>query len=508
MGILVVILGVVIFTFVVALIAPVVKGVFTDTSPAINTTEAIVFPLIIIFSSFILYTVVTGQQFKGFSADVRSGKLEFELSQHVQETLEVTRIEPRSLDAETREQREEYAEKYIKDHALPGQDAPRFSAIVPSNADELLVRPSAYPTTPMYLLDNAYRIIDWNEAFTIAFDRTMEGRKGRGVLEWTYFLDNYEEVLDHGAKTFSGANQLPRIDVETIEYTSLRYGKLTATKRAYQIPDDNGDCMAWLVTLDPRFEDSTQQLTFQQDIIRVLSLDLMWSDYAMSYDRLLNATKSYPELLHRLIGGYDGVAAIPQHARVLDLGAGTGNLTEKLIVTGRDRIIFAAENNRTMLEILRAKCKRFLRSDAEAGGVIAFKQDITSLFGLEDGYFDYAIMNNVLYAVQDAEACLKETVRVLKSGGELRLSGPRRDSDLDVLFKQFEEELKESNQYDELEPDFHHVHEINRLKLKPMLHRWSNKDVEQLLLDCGFSRISHSSTDTYAGQSMIVCAVK
>src|SRR5690242_20747551 len=50
-------------------------------------------------------------------------------------------------------------------------------------------RPSAYPMTPMYLLDNAFRIIDWNEAFTVAFDRTMEGRKGRGVLEWTYFLD-------------------------------------------------------------------------------------------------------------------------------------------------------------------------------------------------------------------------------------------------------------------------------------------------------------------------------
>ena len=95
----------------------------------------------------------------------------------------------------------------------------------------------------MYLLDNAYRIIDWNDAFTIAFDRTMEGRKGRSVLEWTYFLDNYEEVLDHGVEVFGDAEKVPPIDVEKIEYTSQRYGKLTATKRAYPIPDDRG--RAW-----------------------------------------------------------------------------------------------------------------------------------------------------------------------------------------------------------------------------------------------------------------------
>ncbi len=496
------------FLLVAAVVAPMLKQTISDAPTPTDATQTIVLFILILVVSVLLYSVATGQKFKGFSADVRTGKLEIELAQYTQETLEVAKIEPRSLDADILEQREEYAEQYIKQHALPGQDAPRFSAIIPSNADELLVRPSAYPTVPMYLLDNAYRIIDWNDAFTIAFDRTMEGRKGRGVLEWTYFLDNYEEVLDHGAKTFSGANQLPLIDIEDIEYTSIRYGKLTATKRAYQIPDDHGACMAWLVTLDPRFDDPTQQVAFQQDIIRVLSLDLMWSDYAMSYDRLLNATKSYPELIHRLIGGYDGVAAIPQQARVLDLGAGTGNVTLQLIMSGRDRVVFAAENNRTMLEMLRAKCKRFLRSDAEGGGVIAFKQDITSLFGLEDGFFDYAIMNNVLYAVQDAEACLKETVRVLKAGGELRLSGPRRDSDLDVLFSRFEQELKDSGQYDGLEADFHHVHEINRLKLKPMLHRWSNRDVEELLLQCGFSRITYSSTEPYAGQSMVICAVK
>ena len=42
---------------------------------------------------------------------------------------------------------------------------------------------------------------------------------------------------------------LPLIDKESIEFTSRRYGKIWAVKRAYQIPDDDGTCLAWLATL-------------------------------------------------------------------------------------------------------------------------------------------------------------------------------------------------------------------------------------------------------------------
>jgi ubiquinone/menaquinone biosynthesis C-methylase UbiE len=417
-------------------------------------------------------------------------------------------IKQRQLDEHTIAEKESVAIELQRESPLPGQNAPRFSAITPSMTDDLLVRPSAYPMTPMYLLDNAFRVIDWNEAFTIAFDRTMEGRKGRGVLEWTYFLDNYEEVLEHGVKAFGDANRLPSIDVEKIEYTSQRYGKLNAIKRAYQIPDDNGACLAWLVTLEVKFSDQERHDAFHQDLIRVLGLDLMWSEYAISYDRVLNNTKVYPELLDKMIGGYDGVRRVGEDARILDLGAGTGNLAHRLITTGRDRLIFAAENNRIMLEFLRSKCQRFLRTDAESGGVIALKQDITSLFGLDDEYFDFVMLNNVLYAVSDADACLKEAYRVLKPGGELRLSGPRQDTKVPVLFDRIMKDLKDANKFAEVETDYRHVQQINELKLRPMLHRWSTEEVKQMIIGAGFSRILDSSEDLYAGQSMFICAVK
>jgi ubiquinone/menaquinone biosynthesis C-methylase UbiE len=416
----------------------------------------------------------------------------------------------RSLPPEELIQKLEFVEELGQKSPLPGSAAPPFDAKNPTGADDLLIRPSAYPLTPMYLLDNAFRIIDWNQAFSVAFDRTMEGRKGESVLQWTYFLDNWKDVIDHGQKVFGnkGANDLPKIDKEEIKYNSLRYDHFSATKRAYQIPDDDGVCLGWLITLELKFVKQQNADAFRRDLLGVLGRDLMWSEYAVSYDRVLNNTKVYPQLLETFLGGYDSMRAIPQNARIIDLGAGTGNLTHRLISTGRDRLIVAAENNRMMLEILKEKCKEFLRSDAQAGGIIPVKQDITSLLGLEDDYFDFALMNNVLYAIDDVEACLQEVLRVLKPGGELRLSGPRKDTNIQLLFDRIMLELKESRKFSELELDYWHAKRLNELRLSEWLYRWTTEEVEKILIDAGFSTIIFATNDVYCKQSMFISAQK
>jgi ubiquinone/menaquinone biosynthesis C-methylase UbiE len=219
------------------------------------------------------------------------------------------------------------------------------------------------------------------------------------------------------------------------------------------------------------FSDEKQHAAYQRGLIRMLGLDLIRTEYAVAYDRVLSHTHVYPELLDRFIGGYDDVKMIPDDARILDLGAGTGNFAEGPIRTGRDRVIFAVENNRLMLELLKGKCQKFLRTAPSEGGVIPIKQDITSLFGLEDNYFDFVTFNNVLYAVQDADSCLAECCRVLKAGGELRLSGPRQDTNLKVLFDRIAMDLKEDGKFEELQADYYQAYQINELKLGPMLYR-------------------------------------
>ena len=427
--------------------------------------------------------------------------IEIEEAYFERTTTLVEQVKQKKLDQELLDERASYAES----KTLPGPAAPEYSAVQLAKINELLVRPSAYPLTPMYLLDSDYRILDWNEAFSLAFDRTMEGRQGRSVLEWTYHLDNYQEVLDHGELTFKDPNKLPLIDVEKIVYTSLRYGRIEAKKRAYRIPDDDGLCLAWLITMDLDFANRKEKSRYRYELLRLIGLEQLWSEYAISYDRVLTSTRVYWDLIDALLGVKGSLEKIPKDAKVLDLGAGTGNISNRLMEGDSQRIVFALDNNRVMLDFLRDKCADFLRSDDQGPGILMVKQDVTSLFGIPDDYFDFVIANNVFYVLADPEASLEAVFRVLKPGGELRMSGPRRDTNLNELFQEIRSDLENAGRFREYKMDYEHVEQINKLRLKTMLHKWTTEDFLSLLRRFEFE-VTHSSEEIYAGQSMLVTA--
>ena len=344
--------------------------------------------------------------------------------------------------------------------------------------------PCADPMTPMYILDREFRIMDWNIAFSLCFDRTLEGRRGRNVLEWTYFLDNYEDVVNHGIGVFGAGKERPRIDIEEIRYTSYRYGPITGTKRAYQIPGDDGECLCWLITIKPNFVRNEMATLHQADLFSALRKDLMWSEYALCYDKVLNNSLIYPALINTLIGHHNpGPAPIPEGTVVLDLGAGTGNLTCLLAERSAHRLVVSIDSNSVMLNVLRQKCEPFLREDAQGPGVIAIKQDVGSLYGLNDGFFDYVVLNNVLYSLEPeaAKACLKEAHRVLKPGGELRFSEPKKGNKLSKVLDQIGRDLKGNNRYTGLAKEYHKVRQINEFALAPLLHRWSLGEIQEIV---------------------------
>lgn len=409
----------------------------------------------------------------------------------------VPAVEPKTLDPEQRAAREAYAEQ----NPPPAVNAPAFNAL--TDAPDLAAVPAGDPMVPMYILDANYRILDWNDAFSLAFDRTMEGRRGQSAIEWIYFLDNFKEVLDHGIQVFSNPDNLPRCDVEELKYSSLRYGKLSATKRAYQIPDANGSGSSWLILLDLKFAEPQNERQFHFDLIRTLSRSLMWSDYALSYDQVLTHTRLYQDLIKLMTGVSGPLAPIPQRSRVLDLGAGTGNIARLLASDGRT--VFAIENNRTMLNVLRKKCHDApLRRDDGGPGVIALKQDINSLFGLPNNYFDCVIANNVLYSLADPLPCLQEVRRVVKAGGEIRISGPRRGFRIPHLFDRIERDLVQRGEFDELKQHFENARRIN-LFLEPELRRWSERDHVALFEEADLSMES-PTIPFYQGNGEIIVA--
>lgn len=418
------------------------------------------------------------------------------------ETVEDLKGEKATLEPSVVDERRRVASKM----PLPDRNAPPFSLI--DHHVGLKVIPRTDPTVPMYFLDNNYRIVDWNQSFSLAFDRTMEGRRGMSVSEWIFFLANYVEVLKHGTQAFADPNNLPQIDVETIQYTSRNYGSLSAIKRAYQVPKDEGGCLGWLTTLELSFNDEKKAEQFDLDLIRLLHMDLVWSEYSLVYDPVLNNTYVYPELLETLLGERGALSPIPAGATVLDLGAGTGNLTVRLADPTKGRLVFALENNDAMLKVLQRKCQSCLRSDNDAPGVIAIKQDVASLFGLPDNYFSCTMMNNVSYALEDPVRTFRQVYQALKPGGELRLSGPQKSTNLGKLLRTIRRDLEKKGMFQELESQYRRLEAINTLYLTPILHQWNIDDVKGQLSKAGFSEITYTTDKAYAGQSMIVCARK
>lgn len=53
-----------------------------------------------------------------------------------------------------------------------------------------------------------------------------------------------------------------------------------------------------------------------------------------------------------------------------------------------------------MISLLRQKCQNFLRNDAQGPGIVAVKQDIGSLNGLKEDFFDFVVLCNVLYTLE------------------------------------------------------------------------------------------------------------
>jgi SAM-dependent methyltransferase len=387
---------------------------------------------------------------------------------------------------------------YANENPPPAHDAPAFNAL--TDAPDIASIPGSDPLVPMYLLDRNFRILDWNEAFALAFDRSMEGRRGQSAVEWVYLLDNFKEVLDHANRVFSDPGALPRFDKEELAFTSERYGKLTAAKRAYQFTDDDGAYAGWLVVLDVKFKDGQSAEQYRLDLVRHLQRALLWTEYSLSYDKVLVNSPLYRDLLAKICGETPNLPPIKEAARVLDLGAGTGNIASRL-VNGK-RVIICVENNRTMLGMLRAKCQPFLRQTDDEPGVIALKQDASSLFGLPHGYFDTVIANNVFYTLPRPENCLKQIARRLKPGGEVRISGPSRGFSIDKVFRALRKGLEQAGQYEALQKHLEHAQVINTL-LQGDLRTWAERDLSDLLAGAGLEPVPKYDTTFYQGNGLI-----
>lgn len=126
---------------------------------------------------------------------------------------------------------------------------------------------------------------------------------------------------------------------------------------------------------------------------------------ALRYDWSSDDPAEVAGILHTLM---------PSHARVLDIGCGTGTLA--IAAAARGTTVTGIDPSPEMLARARSKARK-------AGVAVAFDEAAAEALPFDEGRFDVVLSTVMLHHLprKEREACLAEVRRVLRPGGRLLL---------------------------------------------------------------------------------------
>jgi ubiquinone/menaquinone biosynthesis C-methylase UbiE len=221
-----------------------------------------------------------------------------------------------------------------------------------------------------------------------------------------------------------------------------------------------------------------------------------WQSYARSYDQILPVLPFYQEVVAR------HVAALlqPDVRRVIDIGAGTGNVATDLIANGVH--VTAVDHSPAMLERLRAKVP-----PASRDLLCCVETDAASLSVCPTSFFDGANILLALFAMSAPPRTLAEIIRVLRPGGRVVLTEPKRDFQIRVLLDFAEQFLREHDSYEQLRHDWERVRNAN-LVVDPARQdtRLAVEEIAEILGAAGF--VITDMHDSHLGQCATLWAQK
>jgi ubiquinone/menaquinone biosynthesis C-methylase UbiE len=225
--------------------------------------------------------------------------------------------------------------------------------------------------------------------------------------------------------------------------------------------------------------------------------------YAAGYDAILPQLSFYMEVVNR----HKEALLQPEISRIADLGAGTGSVTVPLLLA--DKEVVAVDTSSAMLARLRKKLRA--KSMQHADRLTIAEHSVERLGELlSDGWFDGVNLLLVLYSVVEPERGLAEALRILRPGGRIVLTEPKRQFDLARLLEIAEDMLKNLAGWSELREEWKIVRKANEVldpkQAKDLHSRLYVEDIEDRLRQAGFT--IESITDSHYKNCATIVAVK
>ncbi len=337
------------------------------------------------------------------------------------------------------------------------------AVLLPSSPSDLASKAFYSARTPTLLVDAAGVVVEFNAAARELLGLDMASCKGRGFSYLERQLRDKVEgslfpprgaVRVHFARSRTSTRRPHELVLDTddlrpavshFRYRSDRFG--TVTIRGCELPCVDttlGTCTGSALSLEIlEIEDIG---AFREAIDLRLGHELMWEVYAASYDRVLTELHFYQEVVERHV-----VALQPDAIRsVLDVGAGTGTLTAHLLGLGKR--VTAIDTSRAMLAKLSTKVK-----DECLSRLLVIEDTAERMPQLADISFDGVNVLLAFFDMQNPAAALREVQRVLRPGGTLVITEPRRCFDVRQLMSAAEASLRASGLLDQLAGDWKRI---------------------------------------------------
>jgi len=224
------------------------------------------------------------------------------------------------------------------------------------------------------------------------------------------------------------------------------------------------------------------------------NLDILFSRYAEAYDAVLPALPNYAEV----VAEHCTRMAPGPGRKLLDLGAGTGNVTFRLLEAGAS--VTAVDRNRKMLDKLQEKCS------AHEDRLTVLQRDAADLSRLGSESFDAVNILLVLFATEKPTSVLREAWRVLRPGGRLVVTEPSYSFDLDRILEDTEQELKQSGKLPALADSWETVKRVNFAFRSALDDGTKAEDFRDLLQELSGHQVR--SRQAYGGQCLTLWVTK
>jgi len=221
--------------------------------------------------------------------------------------------------------------------------------------------------------------------------------------------------------------------------------------------------------------------------------DVWESNYLDAYDAVLLNSDIYLEVLNRHL------KALSAGSRVLDSGAGTGNLTLALLEQGKT--VYAVDKGKKPLDILKRKC------GCHRATLHRLRLDACCL-PFRDACFDGVNSMFTIHFVDDFFEYLREHYRVLEEKGLLMLSWRVSGENMEQVVSSYEGSLRRRGLYKALEKEMDMVREGIFGGVGPgVKHNLGPREVHDMLEKLGFRSVVRIP-NPYFGQCFSVLARK